>query len=746
MSISQQNQEPNSFIAGLNTDASPLNAPANTSSDEQNMVMVSDGTRARRYGYEREFFGFPQDWSANYGATHERSTRSYLWDYPTIDNKKMIVVVENGDTIQLFSAESNNLFFPYNFSIDPFILGATFAVLPDVKERRSCHKQSAFWGSEFYLPRGGDIHGFKYASNSNNISLISTQKLAYRDLWGEDDGGGILSRPTTLSGNHAYNLMNQGWTKDQVEAWRLVMTPAYPSNGDLPWFGIDPATGLYDANLLTDIPAKSGAPKGAVTLLLGLEASSKSSQLFVWDGVGATFPAEDQKLNLDNIVMHSGRAFWSVGRDDQRVESTNSRAPDLGTMIFFSQPITSGLGEGEGLPSCNNCTSVLSPTDENFTGTVADGGFISLPDAGRVQGMASLNDGIYVIADNGIWLIRSANGIFTPQQAVVEKITSTGCVSGASIIVARESLFYMSSEGIVMVSYSPEAERAVPSMLTEGRIENLVSKFSRGCYSAVYDPSQGHLKWLCLKETLNNLGRSENDCVEIIFDLRLNSFSKNTLGELNFSTNDFKIETGVTSPLCYAEVPKRFDSVIFTKDIETEVDRTRSQFQHKVIFSDSAVLGGWLVGDQHNVDFEDFGTDVPSFLVTQLYTGADTQRRKQFGYVTTNFNLTELSVTENGEGAITVENPGGCLMSGRFDFSNSATSGKWGSTQQAYRLVRNYIPDGSSDTFDYGQSVITTKNKVRGRGRSLQLKFESEAGKDIQLIGWGLTAYLGTGV
>jgi hypothetical protein len=35
-----------------------------------------------------------------------------------------------------------------------------------------------------------------------------------------------------------------------------------------------------------------------------------------------------------------------------------------------------------------------------------------------------------------------------------------------------------------------------------------------------------------------------------------------------------------------------------------------------------------------------------------------------------------------------------------------------------------------------GQPVVVTKNKVRGRGRALQLKFTAEAGKDAHILGW----------
>jgi hypothetical protein len=48
-----------------------------------------------------------------------------------------------------------------------------------------------------------------------------------------------------------------------------------------------------------------------------------------------------------------------------------------------------------------------------------------------------------------------------------------------------------------------------------------------------------------------------------------------------------------------------------------------------------------------------------------------------------------------------------------------------------------FIDDGSIG-FDNGFPLVVAKSKVRGRGKVLQLKFESEDGKDMQLAGWSI--------
>lgn len=56
---------------------------------------------------------------------------------------------------------------------------------------------------------------------------------------------------------------------------------------------------------------------------------------------------------------------------------------------------------------------------------------------------------------------------------------------------------------------------------------------------------------------------------------------------------------------------------------------------------------------------------------------------------------------------------------------STSASNKFSRQFQAYRYRDGYL-------------VAISKNKVRGKGRTLQIRFESEEGKDFQLLGWGI--------
>jgi hypothetical protein len=75
----------------------------------------------------------------------------------------------------------------------------------------------------------------------------------------------------------------------------------------------------------------------------------------------------------------------------------------------------------------------------------------------------------------------------------------------------------------------------------------------------------------------------------------------------------------------------------------------------------------------------------------------------------------------------------------KWDWANTSNSNKWSSKIQVYRHRR--LPQFSEDdlTFDTGFPIIVSKNKVRGSGKAIQFRFESdEIGKDFDLLGWAV--------
>ena len=110
--------------------------------------------------------------------------------------------------------------------------------------------------------------------------------------------------------------------------------------------------------------------------------------------------------------------------------------------------------------------------------------------------------------------------------------------------------------------------------------------------------------------------------------------------------------------------------------------------------------------------------------------------QKQIPYIFFYFEKTEDGFTPSGDDLI-FKNQSSCKVQAQWGWSNSAANGKWGKEFQAYRILRNYTPSGAADAYDSGESMVVTKNKLRGSGKSISLYIKSEQGKDMNLLGWG---------
>jgi hypothetical protein len=103
-------------------------------------------------------------------------------------------------------------------------------------------------------------------------------------------------------------------------------------------------------------------------------------------------------------------------------------------------------------------------------------------------------------------------------------------------------------------------------------------------------------------------------------------------------------------------------------------------------------------------------SDYDSYFITAYMISTETQRFFQPNYV---FVFQE------------AQDNSSCLLQAVFDYTNSNLSNKWSTKQQVY-ISTPY------------RDVNFRKLKVRGKGRALQLRFESTSGDPFNIIGWSL--------
>jgi hypothetical protein len=155
------------------------------------------------------------------------------------------------------------------------------------------------------------------------------------------------------------------------------------------------------------------------------------------------------------------------------------------------------------------------------------------------------------------------------------------------------------------------------------------------------------------------------------------------------------------------------------------------------------------------VDFDGSESPLP-YMVTGWDAQYGFQRRKQAPIVSVFNKRTGTGWTDAGGGDWSEDNAGSTLMTPFWDWTeatqwdnpttptaqeawdasadNYGVSGKIGKQVETYRHVRNFTPLAASNVDGY--PVLATRNKVRGRGRVLSMRFDGAATKDSHLLGF----------
>ncbi len=113
-------------------------------------------------------------------------------------------------------------------------------------------------------------------------------------------------------------------------------------------------------------------------------------------------------------------------------------------------------------------------------------------------------------------------------------------------------------------------------------------------------------------------------------------------------------------------------------------------------------------------------------------------------YVVADFGTLVFADSGSGVGvgalpsSYTINNQSSLLMQARWDWATTSKSNKFGASQQVYKFRQPLFIDDDDPEIDTGYEMVVTKNKVRGKGRALQLRFTSETGKDFEIIGWAI--------
>lgn len=692
------------FVKGIITEAGPLTFPENASLDEANCVLNRDGSRQRRLGMDLE----PDFALVSSSLAADDAVGSFRWKNAANSTNYQFAVVQCGKKLYVFDAKKSSMSGNKIAEVDlsSYITG------------KEVIQTSSGMGYFFITESSTDPLYLSYDPSTNTVS-VSVVSIEIRDFLGVDDGLAVDANPVTLSDAHKYNLYNQGWDSAKVTSYYSAKA-SYPSNSQVWFAGKDTNDDFSPAQLAKMDFGTSQAPKGRYIISAFTRSTSRNAK----SGVTVATDIETGRPSCVGFAFE--RVFFAGIKSS--ITAPTAYQPSMTGWVLFSRTIKSPIDFGK-------CYSAADPTSEYDSELVdTDGGYVHIPDSGRIYRLIPKLNGLVVLAENGIWMITGDDAGFRGTSYQVRKISDFGCISGSSVIDAEEGVFYWNRAGIYLLAPN-ESGQIVAQNISEASIQTLYNDIKlvskRNAIGAI-DPINRRVTWMYNDDdSYDGTSFKHKMNKELVLDLVLMAFYKHTISTI--STPSPYLAGYVETPdvlLRDEGVRGRGESV--TKYLVVQyLDNTGTDVVISFSYYRDPSLRDWK-------SFDGVGEPYESYMVTGYEIMQDSARQKQTPYIVVHLKQTETDVILDDNGQPMPENPSGCYLQARWDWSKSANSGKWGTQQQVYRLQRPYIIN-DGETIDYGFEVVSTKSRLPGRGKSLSLKFTSDGDKDFYLYGWALS-------
>lgn len=807
----QQDKAYTTFVNGFITEATGLNFPENACRDIDNCDIELKGVVRRRLGLNEEPGGYKMaaglyNSSVSSGnrlsgiyselpgtetcQQAELSVTAHPWRAPADDPALNFIVFQVGNQLIVRNWDGEAVSAPASITnhtddtiipLDDIAFGEVYGTSHIYAAKLPLQSAPGFgrlWMTgeghkPFYLEFDRDARTItKYPVGYESVSA-PYGRISIRDFNGVDDGLKVDEKPTTLSLEHRYNLLNQGWTEARIGAF-FGTTGEYPSNAQQWILGKndvdDFAPGLLNKQEFGNSPAPKG--RNVLDALQGkkeLGAHAGQDGAYNWQlyrfcrtyqggDHGLDFVcASQQPPGLDSVSLTTlvaetaATSFRAVAFFAQRVwfaGETNSKRPGG---VYFSKTLAKPGDAGLFMQEND-------PTSEHFSDLLAtDGGVIYLPEANTIERLVPLGTGMLAMARNGIWFIYGSDTGFTATSYTIEKISDTGVISGKAVAVADDKVFFFAENGIQTLAL-PETG-LVPKILdiSNNKVYTYYAGIDRAARTqaqAGYDTVSKKVFWSFLSSASYNYPTNQSLYNRmLILDTRTGAFSKYsfTIDEVGGFGN------GVVFPKRTVTRPQSIGFVITNEDggvvdgagndvISYEEADTTNDFLNSVkIVLLNGPGAGLHVGEFYDTSFRDYQTmvdysvqDYTSYVITGDETLGELQRKKQATYLHSFFRRTETGYEITPDATLIPENPSGCTVVARWDWHNTGAGGRWSDSQRAYRYRRPHTPVDQADQLDTGEEIVYTKLKIRGQGRSVTFRYESESYKDFQLLGFSV--------
>jgi hypothetical protein len=726
------------FNKGLITEATGLSYPENSMKAAVNIDLNFDGSIKRRRGLQYEV-----DYSLNnIGTTAPENViiQTFLWENAGANRNLDILVVRIADQLRFFDASAGAVSASFMDSMS----------LPSlvINERISFEKGNGFL---FMGCSSMSTRVVEYDGTSFSYEDIEPQ---IRDEEGFDLGFENSFRPAIgdLTPEYYYNLANQGWPLKYVDNWN--------SNLGLAWEWFNTAVGDYPAmsdrytvsgaqynpkldrnnDALSTDPVKGRFIVDAFNIDRGDVMSSVASiapeSLAFANSISSSYPADTISERPTAVGFFQGHALMGTVSNKK-----------YASQIFVSQSIKK-IGD------IKKCYAVNDPTaDIESSPLDTDGGIITIAGLGFVHAFKNLGPWCNIFSDTGVWSMRGADdGVFSINNAIVTKVSDVGSVSIDSIVSVDNTILYWTQQGIYAVVPDDTSLNITVQNITETSIQDLynnISGIQRENTFGVLDKVNRKVYWLYNTDLLASTGAVSFYNRALVYDIRLNAFYEHEYQDVSTSS------TRLSCPFFKRDIVNFVEEVGIiagTDEVIAGTDEVVVEIQSSVTYETPSIMFVTMPVNEggndmitfslyNNRGFKDWPSAENVSYSSYIETGYEILEQpgntKQASCIHCFFNRTEESFIDRGTG-VEFDYPSSCVLTSKWEWTTTGTANRWSDPQQVYRFRAPFIAGASLDPFDYDYSVITTRSKVRGKGKAVSFRFESEAGKDFQLLGWAI--------
>lgn len=691
----------NTFIKGLITEAGELTFPENASIDELNCDLRRDGSRRRRLGAEIED-AYVQ---SSFSITDMSVVTTDNWENVGGQGGLEFLVVQVGSTLRFYHKST----LPYSSHEESATVNlATYEVAGGVgASNAKCQFASINGALVVASPAINTI----YVERNNTTGALTVTQLTFytRDFdWLGDKRTYDTNTATTIQ-TRAYDTYNCGWTtaaKTTYGSWPALTHP---------WFSGKDSSGNFSASEWDKVYGGSSL-QGNGHFILNFFSKDRTTA----SGVSG-IATEIESSRFSTVAAFAGRVFFSG----------LSSAKNSGA-ILFSKTI-------ENLKELGDCYQQNDPTSEEISDLLdTDGGVIRIPSAVNIKKLYARGADLFVFAENGVWRISGVDNIFRATDYSVSFITSIGMQTASSFIEAEGLPFWWSLTGIHTMSVDASVGVEQEQNLSISTIQSFLDKIgsdAKAKVTGIYDKVNKKIYWAYPNNGETKATKFSNF---IILDIPLQAFYPWKVVDRNCDIVGFAFYRGFGSDQLELDVVQGSDDIVQGTDDVVSIQLSDFTTGDPAIVllirslsTNKMVMGGFT--NSSFIDWDTFSYD--SYAVAGHEFFGDLMLDKTSPYIEVYMRSTETGWTGSEALGYDLVRPSGIMVSPYWDFSKTPAT----APQQGYRFNQVPVvnPNDLTQT-NIPETVVHTRLKLRGKGKTVRLRFDSEDRKDFVLLGYGL--------